>query len=509
MIAIVYDWREDNIMGDNRNDIVGGHASGFWGRLFHSPAFKFVLIGIIVLLLMIPQLMVWGMVMEREGNASSVRAEVARSWGIEQNVKGPFLVIPFIEKSITISDGKPVEQLVERRAIFLPDDLQIKGKVKSKVLHRSIYDATVYNADLVISGSFGTPDFTKIAPNAVEIRWQDAIFSLALSSVSGLKETANLTINNSHKIAFEPSLGMPGANTMSGIHVRLLASDAKIEGPLPAFKFSTDLSFAGSQALRFAPAGRNTKVTLSSDWPHPSFEGAFLPKNRTISKEGFTANWQVPHLARSIPQSWVGNNFQVFNGYPGNAPGVNQRATYGKVKMMSSLSAGRSLDQFGRTMFGVKFYIPLDYYDLVNRALKYGLMFLVTAFAGVFVMELLSGRRVHGVQYLFVGMMMVFFYILLLSLSEHIGFFKAYLLSSVVTGGMLSLYVGKIHQSLKKGLIMLVLFLVIYGFLYMILRLEDYALLAGAVLGFVMLSATMFATLKVDWSGAGQQGDKS
>lgn len=492
-------------MGENTGHVGAGHIGGFWGRLFHSPAFKFVLIGFIVLLLMIPQLMVWGMVMEREGNAKSVRAGIARSWGIAQNVKGPFLVIPFIEKSTTISDGKPVEQLVERRAIFLPDDLHIKGKVKSKVLHRSIYDATVYNADLAISGRFGTPDFAKIAPNAVEIRWQDAVFALALSSVSGLKETANLTIDTSHKIAFEPSLGMPGARTMSGIHVQLFDSKAKIDGPLPAFTFSTDLSFAGSQALRFAPAGRNTKVTLTSDWPHPSFEGAFLPKNRTISNEGFTADWQVPHLARSIPQSWVGNNFQIFNGYPGNAPGIN----LAKTKMMSSLSAGRSLDQFGRTMFGVKFYIPLDYYDLVNRALKYGLMFLVTAFAGVFVMELLSGRQVHGVQYLFVGMMMVFFYILLLSLSEHIGFFKAYLVSSVATGSMLSLYVGKIHASLKKGLIMLALFLVIYGFLYMILRLEDYALLAGAVLGFVMLSATMFATLKVDWSGAGQQGGKT
>ena len=173
--------------------------------------------------------------------------------------------------------------------------------------------------------------------------------------------------------------------------------------------------------------------------------------------------------------------------------------------MSSVLSRGRSMDQFGRTMFGVKFYIPLDHYDLVNRALKYGLMFLVTAFAGVFVMELLSGSRVHSVQYLFVGIMMVFFYVLLLSMSEHIGFFNAYLISAVATGGMLSLYVGKIHHSLKKGLIMLALFLVIYGFLFMILRLEDYALLAGALLGFLMLSATMFLTLRVNWSEAGRE----
>ncbi len=486
------------------------NTGGFWGRIFRSPGFKFALIGFLVLMLMIPQFMVWAMVAERENNARNVRTQVASSWGLEQNIKGPFLIIPFIEKSTVISDGKPVEQLIERRAIFLPDVLNINGKVRSKVLHRSIYEATVYNADLKLSGRFKTPDFAKIAPNAVEIRWKDAVFSLALSSVSGLKETADLTINNSHKVNFEPSIGMPKARGMSGIHARLFPSSGKPEGPMPGFDFATNLSFAGSQALRFSPAGRDTKITLTSDWPHPSFDGAFLPKTRSISKDGFSASWQVPHLARSIPQSWVGDDVSVFNGFPNAASrDVARSRSMLRRKMLSSRSSGRSLDQFGRTMFGVKFYIPLDHYDLVNRALKYGLMFLVTAFAGVFVMELLSGKRVHAVQYLFVGITMVFFYVLLLSMSEHIGFFKAYLVSSLATGSILSLYVGKIQQSLKKGLIMLAIFLIIYGFLYMVLSLEDYALLAGALLGFVMLCTTMFLTLRVDWSGAGREIGKS
>ena len=480
-------------------------TGSFWVRLFRSPGFKFALIGFLILLLMIPQFMVWSMVSERENNARNVRTQVASSWGLEQNIKGPFLIIPFIEKSTIISDGKPVEQLIERRAIFLPDVLLINGKVRSKVLHRSIYEATVYNADLKLSGRFKTPDFAKIAPNAVEIRWRDAVFSLALSSVSGLKETADLMINNNHKVSFEPSLGIMKARGMSGIHARLFPTSGTPDGPMPAFDFSTDLSFAGSQALRFSPAGRDTRISVTSDWPHPSFDGAFLPKTRKISKEGFSASWQVPHLARSIPQSWVGDDVAVFNGFPNSASANTRARRVSKRKRISSLYSGRSLDQFGRTMFGVKFYIPLDHYDLVNRALKYGLMFLVTAFAGVFVMELLSGKRVHSVQYLFVGITMVFFYVLLLSMSEHIGFFNAYLISALATGGILSLYVGKIQQSLKKGLIMLAIFLVIYGFLYMVLSLEDYALLAGALLGFVMLSVTMFLTLRVDWSGAGRE----
>jgi inner membrane protein len=149
----------------------------------------------------------------------------------------------------------------------------------------------------------------------------------------------------------------------------------------------------------------------------------------------------------------------------------------------------------------VNFYVPVDYYDLVNRAAKYGIMFLAVAFMAVFVLELTSGRRVHPVQYVMVGLAMILFYALLLSLAEHIGFPQAYLIASAATGGMLSLYVGYALSSAVKGVIMLCVFLILYGLLYLILRLEDYALLAGAVAGFIMLTVTMFATLRVNWSG--------
>ncbi len=153
------------------------------------------------------------------------------------------------------------------------------------------------------------------------------------------------------------------------------------------------------------------------------------------------------------------------------------------------------------TLSGVSFFVPIDTYELVNRAAKYGLMFLAVAFFAVLVMELTSGRRVHAVQYVFVGLAMILFYILLLSLAEHIGFTAAYLAASGATGGMLSLYVGKSLHSAARGFIILIVFLILYGLLYLILRLEDYALLAGAVAGFVMLTVTMFATLRVNWSG--------
>ena len=236
------------------------------------------------------------------------------------------------------------------------------------------------------------------------------------------------------------------------------------------FGFRFDLRLNGSNLLDFTPVARETTVELAADWPHPSFGGTFLPIERTVRNDGFSAHWYVPHLARSVPQAW-----NLSDG------GLERLRPYG---------------------FGTRFYTPVDFYKLISRASKYAVMFLGAAFMAVFLLELRSPRQVHPVQYFFVGFAMVFFYVLLLSFSEHIGFLKAYLLAAGATGGLLALYVGRAQLSLAKGAATLVLFLVLYGLLFMILRMEDYALLAGAILGFVTFSTIMFATLRVDWSEA-------
>jgi inner membrane protein len=182
----------------------------------------------------------------------------------------------------------------------------------------------------------------------------------------------------------------------------------------------------------------------------------------------------VPHLARSVPQAW-------------------------------SLSE-QNLLRMSPYAFGVRFIVPVDFYQLVARAAKYAMMFLGTAFMAVFVLELRSAHSVHPVQYVFVGLAMAFFYVLLLSFSEQIGFLWAYLIASVATCGLISLYVGRVQQSFAKGLIMLVVLTLLYALLYLILQLEDYALLAGAIIGFLMLAAVMFGTLRVNWSGT-EAGD--
>jgi inner membrane protein len=333
----------------------------------------------------------------------------------------------------------------------------------------------VYAARLKLSGRFAAPRIADVAAEVVAVRWRDAAFVLGLSGVAGLKEATALKIAGAGtaEIPFAPSVGFPSAH-LSGIHAKLAGAGSALfpdpEPPPQAFAFTVDLAFNGSLSLTLAPVARETRVSLASDWPHPSFSGAFLPDERQVTPAGFTAAWRIPHLARSVPEAW-------------------------------SL-AETGLERLQPHAFGVALIDPVDFYSLVNRAAKYGILFVALAFMAVFCLEIVSGRPVHPVQYLFTGIALVFFYVLLLSLAEHLGFARAYLAASTATGAMLAIYVGAAMSSAVRGLVMLAVFAATYGILYLILQLEDYALLAGAMLGFAALTAVMFVTLRVDWSGS-------
>jgi inner membrane protein len=459
------------VRGSSMNDLFQAVA-----RFIRSPAFKLILVGTLVFILLVPIVLVAVLVGDREQRANGVRAEVAGVWGQAQLINGPVLIVPFSVLRVTRDRDRRVEEVQERRAVFLPDTLRIKGQASTQVLHRSIFDVPVYAGELSFEGRFAAPQIGDVAAEYQNVRWHDAVLALAITDVSGLKATADATINSNDLVPFEPSIGASSLD-VNGIHVKL--SEAKSLFPvsdgnaaaasLPAFDFHFSLKLNGSSELNFAPVARETAVELASDWPHPSFAGAFLPAERNIRADGFSARWQVPHLARSVPQAW-------------------------------DLQDG-GLDRVRPFAFGARFYVPLDFYDLIARATKYGVMFVATAFMAVFLLELRGQRQVHPVQYFFVGFAMVFFYVLLLSLAEHIGFTNAYVAAAAATGGMLSVYVARVQASMVKGFVMLLLFALLYGVLYMILQLEDYALLAGAVLGFILLTVTMFSTLRVEWSG--------
>src|SRR5262245_55371812 len=441
------------------------------GRVLRSPAFKFLLILLLIIVLIVPLFLVYGLIWERETRAQGVRREVGQLWGPEQKILGPLLVVPYTVRIETVQGDKRVEQIQERRAVFTPEALDVSGRADAKTLRRSIFDVPVYAARLKLSGRFGMPRIADVAAEVVAVRWRDAAFVLGLSGVSGLKETAALKIGGATEIAFAPSVGFPSTH-MSGIHAKLGVTGSTppdADQPPQPFAFTVDLALNGSVSLTIAPVARETRTSLSSDWPHPSFSGAFLPNDRRVTAAGFTAAWKVPHLARSVPDAW-------------------------------SLT-DEGLERLQPYAFGVVMIDPVDFYSLVNRAAKYGIMFAALAFMAVFCLELTSWRHLHPVQYLFTGISLVFFYVLLLSLAEHLGFTQAYLVASIATGAMLAMYVGAAMSSVVTGMIMLSVFAATYVMLFLILQLEDYALLAGAILGFLALTSIMFATVRVDWSG--------
>jgi len=446
-------------------------AHGSFSRMARAPSFKFVLVGFLVLLISGLLAIVWYTLSDRQNRALQVQEEVAQDWGGEQRILGPYLIVPYSVRVKTGDASKVVEFEDERLAIFLPDHFKAAADINTEVRHRAIYDVTVYRSQVALEGDFPAADLKIVDPEASHVRWQDAFVALGIRDVSGLKNNVVLS-SGGRTIPFEPSIGVenPLAAQMPGIHARLNLPPSEAANSSQAISYKIDLALNGSSSIKFAPVGRETAVSIKSNWPHPNFTG-FLPLDREINPKGFSASWQIPHLARSVPQAW------------------RERAQQ------------PVLDRFSNTDLGVRLFVPIDFYSLVDRALKYGFMFIASAFGGVFVMELLSARRVHPIQYIFVGLAIVMFYILLLSLAEHLGFVLAYVAASVATGGMISIYVGKALHSLRRGVMMLGIFAILYTLLYLILQLEDYALLAGAIAGFVLLTATMFATLRVNWSG--------
>jgi len=452
-------------------------------RVYFSPATKFFLIGFLTMILMVPLFVVWGLNGERQSRANRAQTEVAQSWGGSQTIRGPALIVPVTVQEAYEADGQQRVRERRRFAVFLPETLSFDAATKSKILKRSIFETTVFSADLTITGRFGDIALQQFSDAILKADWANAVVALNLTSLSSLKDSVQLVVDGAGTAPFEPSLGLAGAALNSsfynnGIHAKPFANQPGGDGGVtsrPGFGFSIKLAFTGSRQLFFSAAGRSTDVTVKSDWPHPSFAGAFLPDKRTIDKTGFSASWHVPHLARSVPQVfWAGS--AVFQG-------------------------------LAKADFGVRYFVPVDHYNLVDRALKYGLLFIAVAFGAVFVLELLSTKRINPVQYFLVGLAMILFYLILLSLSEHVGFKWAYVTAAAATGIMLSIYVGMALASRLRGLIMMIVFILLYGLLYLLLRLEDYALLAGSLAGFVLLTAGMFGTLRVDWSGLGRLAD--
>jgi inner membrane protein len=428
-----------------------------------SVMLRLITIGIIILLLLIPVSMIENLIREREERQKEAITEVSSKWGEQQTITGLVLTVPYKTNSRVYESDKPdVFKLVESigYAHFLPEVLDITGDIAPEIRYRGIYEVIVYNSKLSLTGNFPAPNFEEWNIGQDDILWDDAFISLGLSDLRSIQE--NISINwDNQQYFFNPGVESNDV-IQNGISTRLPVKLTGYAGT--KHTFTLDLNFNGSTSLNFVPLGKLTKVNIQSTWKNPSFVGAFLPDNRVINADGFSANWEVIHLNRSYPQY-----------FKGAVQGINESS------------------------FGVNLIVPVDEYQKSMRSAKYAVMFITLTFLIFFFVQVLNGVKIHPVQYIIVGLALCVFYTLLIALSEHIPFKFSYLISSVSIIGMITLYAKGIFNSRKLTALICLILVVLYVFIYSIIQMEDFALLMGSIGLFIVLATVMYLSRKIDW----------
>jgi len=431
--------------------------------------FKVLGLAFLGLLLLIPLAMVDATRSERFGRYQEAVAEITRTWGGAQRVVGPVLVVPFVQRTEveewTVNGGQRLRQVkvLERsgEAWFLPERLEVSGEVAPLELRRGIYRTTVHTSTLRLAGRFARPEFAALGLPDLVPQWERARLGLALSDLRGVQGEVELDWGG-RGLVFESGSRLAGLGT--GLHRALDLRDAP-----ETLAFSVNVAVNGSDGLTFVPVGRQTEVALRSPWPSPGFIGGFLPVERTVETDGFSARWRVSHHARSFPQQAA--------GWEGGSP--------------------FELEALGSSAFGVRLLDTVTAYRAVERAIKHGVLFITVVFASFFLLEALGGRRLQALHYLLVGAALCLFYLALLALSEFVTFGWAYGGAALASTVLIASYARSVLGGLKPAVVIGAMLGTVYGYLFMVVRLEDFALLAGTAGLFVLLAAVMAATRRL------------
>ncbi len=410
-------------------------------------------------MLMIPNSLIKELIHERNHNQKSVIEEVSSKWGKEQQIVGPVLTIPY-KTFYEDKDGKILENI--KYSHFLPEQLNINGEINPKNRKRGIYKVVLYQALINCEGWFKQPNFNKFGIDKETVMWENAFLQVSIPDMAGINEHITITYDK------KPYRMEPGIEKINGFH-----SGVKIPVVVnlksKELMFQFDLNINGNKALTFGPIGKETTVKLSSSWSSPSFMGSFLPDEHTVDDKGFAASWKILDLNRNYPQEWLG----------------------GKQDLLQS-------------SFGLELMQPVDEYAKNFRSAKYALLVISLSFLLFFFFEVINKQKVHPMHYILVGLAISIFYILLLSLSEHFGFNKAYLVSSLTIIGLIGTYSLSILETKKLAGILSIILTAIFSFVFIILQLEDFALLAGSIGLLIVLASVMYYSRNIDWNNVGR-----
>lgn len=418
----------------------------------HALGIKMLVVVTLILLLLIPANMVSNLIVERKERKEEATLDISSKWGGEQTLTGPIFSVPF--KFTQLSEDKKLIEEHIGKISWVPEKLEINMKVDPEVRKRGIFGVIVYRSKVKMSGYFNPADLKIVDVSAEKIMLQKTAIELNWSDLKGLVENIDFKIGGT-TYPLEPDMSDKGSL------IALLDLNPLMGNKIP---FECEFTIRGTNNISAIPLGKNTSMTVISSWPSPKFSGNYLPDERTIDDKGFTAVWKIPQSSRPFRQAWLG-----------------------------------SLRNFETTSFGVDFIQPVNNYTSAERTVKYALLLIALTFLCFFFIENMKGRNIHALQYTLVGLALVLFYSLLVSFSEYISFSWSYLIAGFMTSTLISTYIFAIIKDKITAISIFLTLGALYGFIYVLVLQEDFALLFGSVGLFVILAIVMNFSRKLNW----------
>lgn len=429
-----------------------------------SVIVKVSLIGFLTLLLLIPSSWIQELIYERQSRQEDVNKEVSEKWSGSQLIEGPVMILPYKtmvgEKD---SAGKLTYKEVLTNIYILPEVLNIVSKADPEIRHRGIFESVVYNAKIKVNGKFTALELKKSGINPDLVQWNKVKVAIGLSDLKGLKN------NPAIKLAKTDYTVEPDFTSLKLFSNNLIILPDLSADKNTALDFSFDLDLRGSNELSFLHLGKTTTVKIDGNWNNPKFTGRYLPEQPKITDKAFSASWKMPYFNRSFAQQWVDQN---------------------------SVLHAKNTDG----SFGVEFILPVDQYQKTMRSAKYAILVIMLTFISLFFTEMLNKKKVHLLQYVLIGASMTIYYTLLLSLSEQFGFNIAYLIASIATVSLIGVFISMLLKNIKTAIIFSIILTVFYSFIYVIIQLQDLALLFGSIGLFITVAAMMYLSAKMDWN---------
>ena len=451
----------------------------------NSVSVKMAVVGFLIIVLLIPLSFVKNLVIERKELHQEVIKTIHKGWGEASILYGPIVKIPYksYQKSTEIDEKTGKSKIIKTEnidyAYFFPEKMDLDGTLQTEPKHKGIYTTSVYNVQSVLTGNFKCPDFNELDIAPQNILWNKAQILIQLSNIKGVKDALKINLNNT-TYSFETEFSNnKNRNTYmeisdneftnlytlvtKEINLKTLCDQAIVKKD-EQLHFSMDYNSSGSERFEIIPIGSETTMHLKSNWKNTGFEGEYLPYNSDkITQNGFDARWKVLQMNRPFAQQF------------------------------------KYLPHLENYAFGVNFIIPVDNYLQNERASKYGYLMISLTFLLFFLIQTMSKINIHPFQYLMVGLALVIFYTLLISISEHSDFTTAYVVASTAVIVLISLYSKSILKNLKFPLFIALSLSALYGFIFVIIQLENYALLVGSIGLFSILAAVMYSSRKIDW----------